>query len=595
MHDSPQVRKQKFPYTKKKESGLATNTEKPVRFKNSNLGQVFIITLFGLLAHGLLLFTDYQVWDSFIVGFFSKHQQHWEHLVHFCSDYGRPLDSFFYLPFKGNQQLIFLSKVAGFFLWIGTFLLINSTLSPLLGISHPYDFLVALVGVTLPFYEYLGEFVFNIYIIPYFLFWLGIKLYLGSITANLPISLILRGAALFVFWFSFAFNALILFYLTIILTYLFLNSWIGSTFCLQSLLRKLLRNTDFILIPFAFWIHKSIYCPLQGYPAQAEYNIIQKTLFNYLTGSFVSLSAIIARVFSAVDSLDIFFTLATLSLVLYIVALVFRTVPNALIPNFKMVSLKILLGCVLLVAILFPYIAVGKPYGAFGYDSRMGIGLNMPIALIIVMFAFFLQCVIQKWNRIWLVFIVVCCAYGIIESNRNYLRLTGYFAKQQSIVSKIQKAVNASPDTSVVHMREYYQMPKTTLWVPAVAWTYMTARGPSLPTFLVVDSRNFLPDKQATPGQRSQTSSFPFVKFSPEDIENFCWLSSIPYTLQKIPRQGGTLNIAAFEGSSGNNAEEIGRFYLFQKWFGTNSDMDSFLSSLTKVFLFDKTDKVQEI
>ena len=557
--------------------------------------QAICITVAGLLAHGLLLLTDYQVWDSFIVGFFSKHQKHWEHLVHFCSDYGRPLDSFFYLPFKGNQQLIFFSKVAGLILWIGTFLLINSTLSPLLGIPHPYDFLVALVGVTLPFYEYLGEFVFNIYIIPYFLFWFGIKLYLMSVEANLLTSIILRITALFVFCFSFAFNALIVFYLTIILTYLFLNSRVGSVFCLQSLFKKMLRNIDFILIPFAFWIHKSIFCPLQGYPAQVEYNIIQKNFLNYLSGYFVSSSEIIVRLISAFDSLDLFFTLATLTLIIYTVALGFRVVPSALIPNFKMVCLNIFLGAFLLAAILLPYIAVGKPYGAFGYESRIGIGLNMPIALIIVLFGFFLQFLIRKWNRIGFVFIVAFSAYGILESNRNYLRLSGYYAKQQSIVSKIQNAVKVSPDTSIVHMREYFQMPKTIQWVPAVAWTYMATDAGSLPIILVVDTRNFIPDRQPATGTPSLISSYPQLEFKPEDIEHFCWLSSIPYTFQKIPRQGGTLNIAAFEGSSGNNAEEIGRYYLFQKWFGTNSGMDNFLSNLTKVFLFDKRGDFQEI
>ena len=561
--------------------------------ENSWKIQAICITIAGLLAHGLLLLTDYQVWDSFILGFFAQDSQNWKHLEHWCRDYGRPFDILFYLPYYGNEHLVFWSKAFGLSLWVGTFLLINSTLSPLLCIPRLHAFLIALVGVTLPFYEYVGEFVFNIYTIPYFLFWVGVYFYLRTNTARFPYFLIFRIGALAFFWFSFAFNALILFYLSIILVQLFLKSKVDGKFFLKSLGRKLLRNLDFLLIPFVFWMHKSIFCPLQGYPAQTGYNTIQKNISIYLTGTFASMEGISQRLLSIFDSFDVFFYLATITLFFSIIAISFRLTPNSPPANRKMIFQNILLGIFLLGAILFPYIAVGKPYGAFGYESRIGIGMNMPIAMILVMFGFFLQSVFEKWNRVRLVFIAACCGFGILESNRNYLRLSGYYAKQQSIVAKIQDAVESAPGTSVVHMREYFQMPKTTQWVPAVAWTYMATDADSLPNFLVVDTRNFIHDRQPATGTLSLISSYPQLEFKPEDIEHFCWLSSIPYTLENIARQGKTLNLAALEGSWGGDAEEIGKEYLMNRFFSFEK-MPQFMQQITMVVSLEN-DNLNEI
>jgi hypothetical protein len=241
----------------------------------------------------------------------------------------------------------------------------------------------------------------------------------------------------------------------------------------------------------------------------------------------------------------------------------------------------------MLVVSSFPYIAVGKYYEGFGYNSRLGIFYCIIIPFILVSIILYLQILFTfKSNSLLYIMVACFCAFGVVESNRNYIRLSGYYAKQISISNKIRNFLIKNNGISVVHLREYYQFPKTTHWVPAAVWTYMVAKGPNLPEVLVVDTRNFLPDAITISETGMAQKSFPVLNFTEKDIEHFCWLSSIPETLKNIPRKGNTVNIAALESGMGVNGEALGLVYIIKRLFDPSS-VGEFLNRITKVLVLD--------
>ena len=395
-----------------------------------------------------------------------------------------------------------------------------------------------------------------------------------------------------IFCISFSFNALLLFNLAIVLIYI-LFCLKKSQRSLGSYLKQIFLCADVIALPFLFWIYKKYYCPLNGFTAEFGYNVIKTDLDNYLNATNISIENILNRFASFFDNL---FFPSILIATIFLILLYFKIFKNQTFFLNKNININngaavcFGIGFLLIVSSLFPYVAVDKPYVGFSYDSRFGILLNLSMAFLLVGIAVQSQVFCAPKNAKFFFLIVMgFCLFGIIESNRNYLRLSGYAAKQQSIVKKVKLFTLGMNDLSVVHLRESFQMPNTTHWVATVAWTYMFCEGKNLPRFLVVDSRNFISDSKYL------NSKFPLLHFDASSIENTCWQSTTPNSLKNVSRYGKTLNLCVLEGSLGADAEKIGREYLFEKWFGTSLSMDYFLKRLTNVFAFQSNGECLEI
>lgn len=530
--------------------------------------QVCCIVAFGLLAHGIVILTDYVIWDSLIIGHLVESPALWPVLSQWARDGGRPLEAVFFLPFVGSSNVVLAGKITWIVIYILTFVVLKKTLPLLLGFSRTFSFAICAVAIGMPFYEMIGEIQFVIHAFPFFLFWLSWYLY-GKFANHKPAAAVSsRLASMAALWFAFQMNSLLVFQYGVLCLYLTHLLIRGGDFRFKYIARRIFQVLDMALLPIAFWIDKKWFCPVPSgsYFESVGYNQISKDLTVYIDGFFKTTNGIFEKfgsIFETPITTCIFLALTAVGFFIFIPTKGLQN--NSRLP-WRMILLSISGGFLLLFLAIFPYVAVGKPYGAFSYDSRNGILLAMPIAMILVgALVGAQQLWLEKFAPISRLAILTLCCFGIVENNRNYLRLQGYGVKQDSIAMKVKEIIQKTPDVAVVHLREYFQFPKTPLWIPAAAWSYKLAENGQLPEVLVVDTRNFIPDQSLAEPNGEIKRIFPKVTFSPQDIEHFCWLSSQPYGMKQVKRNGKTLNLAATEGVNGKDPEKVGLVSLFIK------------------------------
>ena len=530
--------------------------------------QISCIVVFGLLAHGILALTDYVMWDSLIIGHLVESANLFGVLSRWAGDGGRPHEAVFYLPFVGSSNVALAGKITWIVFYILTFVILKKTLPLLFGFSRTFSFAICAVAVVMPFYETIGELQFVIHAFPLFLFWLSWYLY-GLFANQEPVLAVVgRLASMTGLWFAFQMNSLLAFQYGILFIYFAHLVIRRGDFNWNFIFSNLFQISDMALLPIVFWFHKKWFCPMPSgsYMESVGYNQISMDFTVYIDGFFQTFSGVFEKFGSVFDtplSTSLFIGSTLIGTFIYLFLRALQTDSRS---PWRMILVSISSGFLLLFLAVFPYVAVGKPYGAFSYDSRNGILLAMPIAMILVgALVGAQQLWLEKWAPISRLAILALCCFGIVENNRNYLRLQGYGAKQDSIAMKVKEIIQKTPDVAVVHLREYFQFPKTPQWIPAVSWTYKLADQGKLPEVLVVDTRNFLPDQSATDSIGKIIPIFPKANFSPQDVEHFCWLSSQPYGMKNIKREGVTINLAALEGKSGLDAEKMGLIYIYKK------------------------------
>jgi hypothetical protein len=437
----------------------------------------------------------------------------------------------------------------------------------------------------MPFYETMGELQFVIHAFPLFLFWLSWYLYALFANQKSVLAVVGRLGSMTGLWFAFQMNSLLAFQYGVLFLYLAHLVIRRSDFNRKFILSKLFQISDMALFPIVFWYHKKWFCtmPSGSYMESVGYNQISRDFIVYIDGFSQTFSGVFEKFGSVFDTPLTTFLFIGTTLIGTFIYIPLRTLQTDFRLPWRMNLVSIFGGFLLLFLAIFPYVAVGKPYGAFSYDSRNGILLAMPIAMILVgALTGAQQLLLEKRALFSRLAIMTLCCFGIIENNRNYLRLQGYGVKQDSIAMKVKEIIQKTPDVAVVHLREYFQFPKTPQWIPAVSWTYKLADRGKLPEVLVVDTRNFLPDQSATDNSGKIIPIFPKANFSRQDVEHFCWLSSIPYGMKKIKRKGGTINLAALAGKSGLDAEKMGLTYIHKK-ITQPAALDFFITNAAEV------------
>lgn len=551
--------------------------------------QISCIVVFGLLAHGILALTDYVMWDSLIIGHLVESPNLFGVLSRWASDGGRPHEAVFYLPFVGCSNVVLAGKITWIVFYILTFVILKKTLPLLFGFSRTFSFAVCAVAVVMPFYEIMGELQFVIHAFPLFLFWLAWYL-CGLFAVKKPIlAVIARLVSMAGLWFAFQMNSLLAFQYGVLFLYLAHLVIRSGDFSLKFIFSKLFQVIDMALLPIVFWFHKKWFCPLPAgsYFESVSYNQISKDFTVYFDGFLKTFRGVFEKFASIFDTPVTAFLFIGAILIGIFIYVSLRSLQTTSVSPWSMILFSIFGGFLLLFLAIFPYVAVGKPYGAFSYDSRNGILLAMPIAMILVAALLGAQQLwLEKSAPISRLAILALCCFGIIENNRNYLRLQGYGAKQDSIAMNVKEIIQKTPDVAVVHLREYFQFPKTPQWIPAASWTFKLADQGKLPEVLVVDTRNFLPDQSATDNSGKIIPIFPKANFSPQDVEHFCWLSSIPYGMKKIKRDGVTINLAALAGKSGLDAEKMGLIYIHKK-ITQPSTLDAYVKNTSELIVLN--------
>lgn len=387
-----------------------------------------LITCF--FAHGLLLLTDSVVLDGWYLTYWLK-QENWPLLGNFLSEAGVPQCTWI---LRALGEASDPSRVAK---WIcfGCFYL-NGILTYFillrLAWCKPFDALiVAIIATVCPFFQVCGDLSVIHYSLCYTLYLVGF--WLAVVSASLTkwqrglgrlVSLLLMGM-------SFLTGSLLLFH------WCFIGLWLTTLIRKENrqvrlnyhLLMHCFKKLDYLFLPICYWIIRDQYFAPHG--AFANYNTPQFNPGDIIigVGSFFWETCwtlgnhLISQAFISNP-------LTLLGMILFL-GLSFNKKNEPV--KLESFGFLIIIGVILLIGALLPYIMVGRRFYSFGWDTRYYLLLPIPMAILVLGGIRFLQKRFQSFAQIIpksvLGALLMAC---LVETNFNYLRWQAETARTYS-------------------------------------------------------------------------------------------------------------------------------------------------------------------
>lgn len=521
----------------------------------------------GLAAHGLLPFTDYLLWDGWWYAADIVRGEGAPTMTRLFREVGRPMDMAFYLPMRlfGGDPLVW-AKWLGMIAWIASGPCIAFVLRRGGGLAPSTAIAIAMLSVTSPVFDLLGELALWMNTACVFLFWVAWALVVGLGTNNSWLRYPIRLGALVLFFVSFNLNSnLVMFYAVAAMLFALRSADVPWPALPHRVRRLATAKADLLLLPILFWLWKTVFTPTSGYYAQG-YNQPSLEPMRFIAGY-----AAMAVHFIGAGFLELLASASWVGLsVAVAIAAGFMFSKRAAnrqntdeIPTARTAWW----GVILLGAAAFPYLAVGQNLASEGWLSRNAILCNVPLAMIIVGGLGALNAkVIPSLPWLWAAGAVMVAVLGIGNCHRNYFALQAFGAKERSIQRKLQVAI-AEYDACVVQLRDYYFLPGTIAYYPPSIWTFLTSGTASAPKTFVIDTRAIAPDQISKSAQGHQEIVMPQLTPSSGDIDQAITATTMPYAMEGIPRAGSQILVAILPGSLGNQSIQLGKKYLAVKFW----------------------------
>ncbi len=301
-----------------------------------------LIIIVYTLAHGLIFFNNGIFWDDWtiyhnesgqILEIFRQAGASWVGYIH------NKLLSF------DNSILLYRSIV--FFSYLFSALLLNGILKTVGEIDDVSRIFIVIFFAIFPVNSSRITMITAPSTFTNFLFFLGFWMTSRMLKSN---SFFLRISTLIVFFLSFTLNSL-LFYFSIVLVYIFYRER-AKIISFRIFLNHLIRYSDFLLLPIAFWALKILF--FTPYGSYAEYNhlTIRGILFALkwiLVGFYVSFVEVVFCFFGSISIVMAIFSLIFMKLIKQ------NTSTEELRKHYKVL---LMMGILLLFVGIFPYMAV---------------------------------------------------------------------------------------------------------------------------------------------------------------------------------------------------------------------------------------------
>lgn len=541
----------------------------------------------GLLAHGIVAFTDYILWDGYWYYAELAPGVGAPGMKRLFSEIGRPLDYYFLLPFTVFTGAV-APKIASLLAWILIPIPLMIVLREGAKLPAALAFAVALVSAVLPVFDVLGEIALFMNVFALLVFWCGMAVLVRLPQKRGVRALVWRIAAILLLVAAFNLNSLLVFFYGLV-------AFLFACRVVLSPRRDVLnygfslgrRFADFAALPVVFWIVKSTLTPVHGY--YVGHNMPVFSLERAVSG----VSSLVAFVLG--EGVE-FFSSGVAVVVAVAAALVcavglgahsalregatkdLRLTGAALVALFG--------GVVLLLAAAFPYAVVGQPLASFGWISRNCILTPLPLALILCGFFLVLnQLFLSHRPRAWTVPIVLIVVLGIFVSNRNYIQWQALGAKQDSVGLKMRSALETSK-AAVVQMRDYFMIPDTIYYYAPIVWTYIAAGNKTNPGAFVFDIAQSIPHQETTTETGETRIVFPQVPVTSELLGQMIEQTTMSYMLRSIPKAGPHIMFIVQPGKLGNDGVSLGAKYLWLKWFNPGG-LPEFLDQVTETHVLE--------
>lgn len=547
--------------------------------------QILVVVFAGLLAHGLLLFTDYRLWDGWEYALWLSDPKQLQYLHRLFSEIGRPLDGVYWRPFVGLQNPHINAKVAGVAAWITHAILMYECLRRPWALGPTAAMAVAMLSVTCPAFRPLGELSLWMNTAAVAIFWAAIYLaLLGHESQSPKLRVALRAMAFVTLFFALNLNSLLVYFyglLAALVGYAYLYH--GSAYTISSVKKLVREYPDLCLVPVIFWGWKSLFTP--SYGAYASYNqptvslsilangyavFVQNFVFPFIVdvasrpGVFIGASSVIAALtykFGADTVLDRFGLR--------------DDVPRKLTPYLCAAGF-------LLVSASFPYIAVGQALADDAWLGRNNILTPLGLSFLVMGILIKLSDVaFPSTPKLWFAGVVVVCVAWAAASAVGYARLQAFGAKQLAIQGHLQRTIeDQSP--AVIQLRDYASFQGGIPYYPPIIWTAMAACCDRLPKTLVFDSRPFAPDKIVQTSSGDTSVGVGVLKLNTQDVEALVRQSTVDYALSEIPRAGRHFLMTIRRPFDPRSEAELGFEYLKKRWLEADQGaafIKSFLQS----------------
>jgi len=534
------------------------------------------------LCYGLVLFTDYTIWDGWFVGHDLLNQCGPQFLPKMASEGGRPIDLFVLSPLAWFGNPLLTAKVADFVAYCLSSVLAFGVLRHVVNLPVGAAWVTVAVGAALPFYDFVGDIQLWMYSSQTTMFWAGWFCYA---VAACRFGVWMRIAGLGLLFVSFNFNSLLTFHYGLITLIVLLMN--GGSRKLNGLandaLSFLKSNVALVALPFVFWTWKKVFTPTHGFYSS----------YNQLKFDPQTIAGVYASYFQSLWVPQIHEILALplvvgMALLLGVVAAsLFARIPEGLFIQSRAyvaesLWLRSAAGALIwLILSILPYALVGQPPEAFGWNSRNALILGTPTALVMVSFFCWLQGRFAPTHPQVAVFaataVLSMCA---VASNLNILRLQGLGAKQLAVVDKVQPWLKES-GVVVVQLRDYFPMERVINYYPPIIWTFMLAKNLAKPLAFVFDTRPYVADTiQRDPGGREH-NQVAVISLTPDNVKELFIGTTVPYSLQHLPTSGKQGLAIIAEGTEGNDPVGIGARYLWIRWLSPQT-MPAYLRNLIR-------------
>ena len=545
-----------------------------------------LITSVGVLALGLIPLTHYFLYDSIWTNYFLKSSGQLWCLERILTEIGRPLDFFFLYPLHFVANPVLCSKWISVVAWIAAAICFQRFLRNGLLLSSVDATLIASIGLSLPLFDLLGELCVLMNALASLLFWLGWLLVLEIRRAcfTRSLSVVLRLLAWLVFVLAFNLNSHLVYFYGVACAVILCSAVpVGFKGIVAAAFKDLKSFPDFVVLPVAFWIWKSIFCPLGGVYAEWKYNEMSLDPPTIASGILSLATTCLSEFRETAQPPGRLLIPVALSIV---ITLMIRFRPSWVPDNQRIRPLdcifQIGIGLLLLVSASLPYCVTKKFFDSSGWDTRNAVLLHFPAAIILFFIIRWLQIILlSRYPRSIYVAAGFVIASGVISWNTSTLRFEALGAKQESISQKIRQGlITRSPHT--ISLRDSFQIPMTIPFYPHIMWTFMVTEIDKNPKVLIVDTRPYAPDQVSQAPDGKFNTTVPMVKFDSHTYKRLVQQTTQDYALTSLPREGYTQTVIITPGKFGIQGVDIGISFLYRQYF-LPKERQSFLKDLSTV------------
>jgi hypothetical protein len=412
------------------------------KYMNKNNNQWLLVGLIYIISNFFMLVNQGVFWDDWLI-----FNTSYINISTFFERNGIkfPIYSHFFLQNLTNSPVLLYNSITFI---VGLFsVFIFSKILKAFKLEKTYIYILVLIIAVIPYNQAKHTMICIFYSVGIFLLLNGILFFIISIRKG---SILLRILIFPIIILSFNFlPSSLVFWLSFIMLYsIYLQPNLEFSFSFfKKVVQQLYSWLDFILLPFIYWIIRSIFFQPIGVLAEQQYN--EPNIGAILLSPLKLISVFLTNIFGLFS--EAFAPIAE-SVVIGIAFVIFFGLLYMFFNKQKQFLALIhdrkyflIIGIYLFVAGAFPYVAVGKPPSFSGFGDRLQILLPFGTSFIIL----YMLSLVKSFRLQKITFAVIISAFVIANINAQ-IKYTKSWFKQESLLMHFKEEPLLTPHKNFV-------------------------------------------------------------------------------------------------------------------------------------------------